>query len=75
MILVDIGLDILFPSVARTFHAIGFKHNMNSTGQSASTCGSPFLKRIVAYGEIPLLWVVWATILVFRCAQKIKRKA
>ena len=29
VILVDIGLDSLYPSVARTFHAIGFEHNMN----------------------------------------------
>ena len=64
VILLDIGFDSLFLSVARTFHAIGFKHNMNSIGQSASPWGGPFLKRIV--GEISLPWVVWATILVFQ---------
>ena len=49
-------LPSLYPSVARTFHAIGFKHNMNSIGQNASPCGSPSLKRIV--GDISLSWVV-----------------
>ena len=44
VILALIGFDILYPSVATSFNAKGFKHSVNNLGHRASPCGNPLSK-------------------------------
>ena len=62
--LVLIGLDNVYPSVALTFRAMGFKHRVNSLGHKASPWGRPLLNFIISDFSRPRLVVV--TTLVFQ---------
>ena len=63
-----IGVDNLYPSVASSDQAIGFKHTVTRRGQSESPCSKPLLNRIQREVSGPRLVVV--TILVFQLATK-----
>ena len=62
----DIGLDNLYPYVALSFHAMGFRHSVKRAGQRASPCGDPFLKRMISDVSRPCF--VSTTIRVFQLA-------
>ena len=67
------GIDNLYPSVASSDQAIGFKHSVKRRGQSESPCGKPLLNRIQR--EVPGPRLVVVTILVSDDSTKPGRKA